>query len=94
MVISKVYKNSIPAHLMSSFHNSSSLFRKLSVYPKGDTRAKGSLSFYLKLHSNASINLSREVYVEFKLSIKNQIGKSHHERTGRVTDFFNLEIVT
>ncbi|XWS37709.1 hypothetical protein CRYUN_Cryun19dG0068200 [Craigia yunnanensis] len=57
---------------------------KLSVYPKGDTRAKGSLSFYLKLHSNASINLRRKVYVEFKLSIKNQIGKSHHERTDNI----------
>ncbi|XVE58687.1 hypothetical protein DITRI_Ditri04bG0188900 [Diplodiscus trichospermus] len=57
---------------------------KLSVYPKGDKRAKRSLSFFLRLHSSASISVRRKVYVQFKLSIKNQIGRGHHERTDRV----------
>ncbi|OMO85869.1 TRAF-like family protein, partial [Corchorus capsularis] len=51
----------------------------LSVYPKGDSRAKESLSCFLKLHSSHSIFFQRKVYVEFKLSIKNQFGMSHRE---------------
>lgn len=59
--------------------------RKLVMYPKGDSRAKGeSLSLFLELLDCKSLSTERKVYAEYKLRIKDQILHKHWEMEGEI----------
>ncbi|KAE9446153.1 hypothetical protein C3L33_21949, partial [Rhododendron williamsianum] len=62
--------------------------RRLIIYPKGNSRAKGkSLSLFLELVDCKSLATERKVYAEYNLRIRDQILGKHFEM--KAEDWFS-----
>ena len=63
-------------------------FRFLLVCPKGDCWAKGkSLSFFISLKDDTSLEPGQNLYVEYELRIEDKVHNNHHTKKGEFFGF-------